>query len=215
METVRDFIPLSEPKDGMHSLTSPDSRITAVSNFLAIDHICNSVHSSIAAILRDRTNNAASALRYLRNEYGSGFMLVPLIQTPIPTTLKSLNFSRHSIHRNAALPVRRASRSPSDSNAPPPPPFVDAPPPPPKMPLCPNDPLALCPLDDAKLLAQLRRSAEKQLEKDPNFFKDIKEGRYKAQPQPPPGPSRSIPTDQAADCDWHPLIGGQRILDRR
>ena len=73
---------------------------------------------------------------------------------------------------------------------------VDAPPPPPKMPLCPNDPLALCPLDDAKLLAQLRRSAEKQLEKDPNFFKDIKEGRYKAQPQPPPGPSRPIPTDQ-------------------
>ena len=145
----RDTIPLSEPIDGMHYLSSPDSRITAVSNFLAMDHICNPVHSSIAAILRDRTNNAASALRYLRTEYGSGFMLDPPIQTPIPTTLRSLNFSRHSIHRNAALPVRRASRSPSNRNAPPPPPFVDAPPPPPKMPLCPNDPLALCPLDDA------------------------------------------------------------------
>eukprot|EP00798_Chlamydomonas_sp_ICE-L_P032369 gene32368-biopygen2125 len=145
----RDFIPLSEPKDGMHYLTSPDSRITAVSNFLAMDHICNSVHSFIAAVLRDHTNNAASALRYLRTEYGSGFMLVPPIQTPIPTTPKSLNFSRHSIIRNAALPVRRASRS-----------------------------------------------AEKILEKDPNWFKDIQEGGYKAQPQPTPGPSRPIPTDQ-------------------
>eukprot|EP00798_Chlamydomonas_sp_ICE-L_P010256 gene10256-biopygen7417 len=64
----RDTIPLTEPIDGMHYLPSLDRRITAVSNFLAMDHICNSVHSTIAAILRDRTNNAASALRYLRHE---------------------------------------------------------------------------------------------------------------------------------------------------
>ena len=58
----RDFIPLSEPKDGMHYFTLPGSNITAISNFIAMDHICDSVHSSIAAVLRDRTNNAASAL---------------------------------------------------------------------------------------------------------------------------------------------------------
>eukprot|EP00798_Chlamydomonas_sp_ICE-L_P006926 gene6926-biopygen13450 len=180
----------------MHYFTSPKSNITAISNFIAMDHICDSVHSSIAAVLRDRTYNAASALCYLRTEYGSGFMLDPPIPTPIPTTLRSLNFSRHSIHRNAALPIRRASRSPSDRNAPPPPPFVDAPPPPPKMPLCPNDPLALCPLDDAKIKAQLRASAQKIMEKDPNWFKDIQEGRYEERPQPPPGPSKPNPVDQ-------------------
>eukprot|EP00798_Chlamydomonas_sp_ICE-L_P004239 gene4239-biopygen21967 len=64
------------------------------------------------------------------------------------------------------------------------------------MPQTPYDPLILCPLDDAKLKASLRASAKKILEKDPAFFKDIAEGRYKQQPQPAPGPSRPPPVHQ-------------------
>ena len=73
-----DSAPVDEPANGYHY--PRDSRITPVSNYLAMDHILRNCTPSLARIIESQTNNAAAALRYLRKHYGSGFPFSPVLQ---------------------------------------------------------------------------------------------------------------------------------------
>eukprot|EP00798_Chlamydomonas_sp_ICE-L_P023748 gene23748-biopygen18257 len=63
-----DYDPIDEPSNGYHY--PRDSRITPVSNYLAMDHILRNCTSTLAAKLDAHTSNAAKALRYIRLNWG-------------------------------------------------------------------------------------------------------------------------------------------------
>eukprot|EP00798_Chlamydomonas_sp_ICE-L_P030485 gene30485-biopygen16341 len=70
-----DYDPIDEPSNGYHY--PRDSRITPVSNYLAMDHILRNCTSTLAAKLDAYTNNAAKSLRYIILNWGQGFTLSP------------------------------------------------------------------------------------------------------------------------------------------
>eukprot|EP00798_Chlamydomonas_sp_ICE-L_P025167 gene25167-biopygen19634 len=126
-----DYDPIDEPSNGYHY--PRDSRITPVSNYLAMDHILRNCTSTLAAKRDAYTNNAAKALRYIRPNWGQGFTLSPHFYKGVNpfydsyTTLPPPFYDYYPAStQDAALPpstpVHQPPSSPSDdgdSTAPP------------------------------------------------------------------------------------------------
>ena len=72
-----DYQPIDEPSDGYNY--PRNSRITPVSNYMAMNHILDNCPPALSALIDARTNNAARALRYIRQDWGQGFYLKPSI----------------------------------------------------------------------------------------------------------------------------------------
>eukprot|EP00798_Chlamydomonas_sp_ICE-L_P016457 gene16457-biopygen25403 len=152
--------PIDEPSNGYHYPRS--SRITPLSNYMAMDHILRNCTLPFADSLDAYTNNAAKALRYLRRNYGHGFRLMPSFvrgSNPFFDSHTTLTFPYESSNHSPASTQDAILPPPTPSHQPPYSPSTDGESSSPPTPPSDEGPSTTQAFEDAAAAADLLRGA--------------------------------------------------------